>query len=161
MQRLPSPATAFSRIPGHSGYFPSRYVTCLAPSARCTWTSYSGYSAQLRLKRQTYVHISSSEMGNAMSMGKASILTTKEIADETWSASSQSSWPCRALRVICMEYRNLSLCITTEQRKHHFVKVDFRIARDRYLFLSPSLLSSTPQPKGCLRIGSRLVTLHV
>lgn len=84
-------AETFSRIPGHSGYCTSRYVTCLAPFARCTLTSYSGHSAQLRLRRQTDVHIPSSERGsNTMPVGKAGILTTKE------PASSQSSWPCRS-----------------------------------------------------------------
>src|ERR1700722_2247629 len=60
-------------------------------------------------------------------------------------------------QVICMEYRNPSLWIATEQRTHHFVKADFRIAHGSYLFLSPSLLSSAPQPKGCLHVRSRLV----
>jgi hypothetical protein len=84
-----------------------------------------------------------------------------------------------------MEYRNLSLYIAAEQRTHHFVQADFHIAGGRCLFLSccrakvdqprvftraahivvtdrthnisPSLLSSAPQPKGCLHIRSRLV----
>jgi hypothetical protein len=146
----------FSRIPGHSGYYSSRYLTCLAPFARCTLTSYSSHSAQLRLRRQTDVHMSSSERcSNAMPTGKAGILTTKE------PASSQSKLAVPEPGAICKEYRNPSLCIAAEQRTHHFVKADFHIARGRYLFLSSSLLSSAPQPKGCLHVRSRLVTSHV
>lgn len=145
-------AETFSRIPGHSGYCTSSYVTCLAPFARCTLTSYSGQ----RLRRQTDVHISSSERcSNSMSAGKAGILITKK------PASSQFKLAVPEPGVICMEYRNPSLCIATEQCTHHFVKADFHIACGRYLFLSPSLLSSAPQPKGCLHVRSRLVTSHV
>src|SRR5271170_7271039 len=110
----------FSRIPGHSGYCTSSYVTCLAPFARCALTSYSGHSAQLRLRRQTHVHISSSERcSNAMSAGKAGILTTKKPASSQFKLAVPEPWG------ICMEYRNSSLCIATEQCTHHFVKADF------------------------------------
>jgi hypothetical protein len=104
-------------------------------------TDLSDPSAELRLSRQTDVHISSSERcSNARPAGKAGI---KLAVPEP--------------RVICMEYRNTS-CIATEQRTHHFVKADFHIARGRYLFLSPSL-SSAPQPKGCLHHTSDVAGL--
>jgi hypothetical protein len=103
-------AETFSRI---------RCVTCVAPSARCTLTSYSGHSVQLRLRRQTDVHISSSERcSNAMSEGKAGILTTKETADETWPASSQSSWPVPEPGSYVRSTETPSFCIATEQRTH-------------------------------------------
>jgi hypothetical protein len=105
-------------------------------------TDLSDPSAELRLSRQTDVHISSSERcSNARPAGKAGI---KLAVPEP--------------RVICMEYRNTSFCIATEQRTHHFVKADFHIARGRYLFLSPSL-SSAPQPKGCLHHTSDVAGL--
>lgn len=146
----------FSRIPGHSGYCTSKYVTYLVLFARCTLISYSGHSAQLVIEKGRQMCTYQAARGAAMLC-----LQAKQVSSQLKSRRLPSQVGRAGTRGHVYGVQKLSLCIATEQCTHHFVKADFHIARGRYLFPSPSLLFSAPQPKGCLHVRSRLVTLHV